>query len=383
MSIYRMENSIRLYKEKIPQIEDIVVVSLNKYNEDNAHECSLLEFGNIKGVITRVDIGKRDKTFKNLKQGSVFLIVVSNVTMKENSDEPTKIDLHYTSIDDDKIKTHIERYQQFLTIINAFKYIANINDNNEPLISKHDIRKQRKLLKKSNKMDSAASTDSSDTQVAVVDNSSDISISQTVSFNSVDENDKVNAIVNIMMDETLYKYEKEDVENMFFKDTIQLHEVAKQWIQCNKIPKFMDKLIIRFPKQKININMVIECTTAKCNGLLNIKNFFQQLKSKIIEHDDKSIIDIAIQSMPLCNINIKSDLITPSNCTLYLGIIKEFIDTFNDKHMSVNIKSCYSDSSTSVKTNLLTDSTDLLEDDPTSNDIQAESDEESLIDQDE
>jgi translation initiation factor 2 alpha subunit (eIF-2alpha) len=338
-----MTEMMKLYKNDYPNKDDLVVVSLAQLEEDNAHVCTLLEYGGVKGVICKVNIKKRDRTFKNLKVGSVFLIVVSNVTEKKKSTDITSIDLHYMEIDDDKIKSHLGRYQQYLNIVNAFTYIAsdissNFNIGNE--LTKQEIRKQRKLLKNSSKQISNE----------IVEN---IEEKPSVSFNYSDQDENVKARVKIIMEETLYKYPKEEIEKMFFKDTIELHNVASQWIECNKIPNFMEKLVIKFPKQKVNINMTLHCHTIKCNGIGYIKDFYNRLNQKILEYDDKATIDIAIQSMPICSIIIKSDLIVPSNCKLYFNIISQFIEDSCDRHMDIKILSCFSDTSTSIKTNLL------------------------------
>jgi translation initiation factor 2 alpha subunit (eIF-2alpha) len=189
---------IRFYKNNLPINGDIVVASLKQLEEDNNHRCSLLEYGGIEGVICKVSIKKRDKTFKKLKEGSIFLIVVSNVYEKQREDEITTIDLHYMEIDESLVKTHMSRYQQFMNIINAFTYIvADKKEIAEPLVT----------------------------------------------FNYADQDENIKAKVNIILEETLYNYSKEDVEKLFFKDTIELHNVATNWIECNKIPNFMEKLM--------------------------------------------------------------------------------------------------------------------------------------------
>lgn len=323
---------MKFYQNDYPNEGDLVVVSLTELQENNAHVCSLLEYGGVNGVICKVNIKKRDKTFKNLKVGSVFLIVVSSVSEKKKPSDVTAIDLHYMEIDDEQIKSHIGRYQQYLNIIGAFTYIAaDISPVDE--LSKQDVRKQRKLLK----------------------NKSDDEEKPSLSFNYTDQDENVKAKVKIIIEETLHKYPKEEIETMFFKDTIELHKAASQWIECNKIPNFMDKLVIRFPKQKVNIIMTLHSKTLKCNGIEHIKNFYRQLNEVILKYDDKAMTEFSIQSMPECNVIIKSDLITPSNCKLYFNIIKEFIENSCDRHMNIKIVSCISDTSTSIKTNLISD----------------------------
>jgi len=285
---------IRFYKNNLPVNGDIVVASLKQLEEDNNHRCSLLEYGGIEGVICKVSIKKRDKTFKKLKEGSIFLIVVSNVYEKKCENEITTIDLHYMEIDESLIKTHMSRFQQFTSIINAFTYIV------------------------------ADKTETSESKPCVT-------------FNYADQDENIKAKVNIILEESLYNYSKEDVEQLFFKDTIELHNVANNWIECNKIPNFMEKLIIRFPKQLININIVLHYQSLHCNGISSIKHFYKQLNDTICDYDKDTTVEIYIQSMPECNVIIKSPNITSKNSIHYYELIKIFCKNNNSKIIKNNL----------------------------------------------
>ena len=174
---------LRLYNEETPLKNDIIVVCLDKLEEDKAHKCSLLEYGGLQGVIVKVQPNKKTKKkFDSLKEGNTFLIMVHDVNLKKNADDITTIDLYYVELEQEQIKTHLGRYQQFLNIVNAFTYI--VSENEQSSVSKQELRKQRKLLKHSD----------GDEEPTIV------------SFNYKDQDEHVKAKVYIIMTETLHKY---------------------------------------------------------------------------------------------------------------------------------------------------------------------------------
>ena len=116
----------------------------------------------------------------------------------------------------------------------------------------------------------------------------------------------------------------------------------------------MDKLVIKFPKQHVELVMSLTCTTMNCNGIQYIKNFYKQLNDHILAYDSKANLSFTIQSMPTCNLTIKSDFITLTNSITYFNLIKDFIELFNCKDINVSIVSCNSCTSNNVKKNLLT-----------------------------
>ena len=114
------------YKNKYPEINDIVIVIISKYPEKgHSIQCKLVEYDNIYGIILRTEITKRKeiepkKIFKECVPFPVVVIDIDN-----NNPDNIKIDLSYIKLNDTERLNQIEIFEQKKNIYNIAIEMSN------------------------------------------------------------------------------------------------------------------------------------------------------------------------------------------------------------------------------------------------------------------
>lgn len=268
---------IRFYQNKTPQKGEIVIVSINS-KENSLIKCKLLEYDGIEGVICRVDVSRNSaKIYNALEPGKIIPVICCDVNVNETR---TYIDLNYVTMDKQQIAHYKERYEKILKIINVFSWIAGSSSEEFDDIEHFEYLSNPKILK----------------------------------------------MVQAILSDSLYQMTKDEICELFFDNVYKLHEVAKTWKNCLEIPAFMEKLIERFPKPKINLAINLHFQTNKCLGVKQIKMFFDKIKTCYTSFDSKVNIDIVVLASPLFRLVVNSDNLIDKNYQQYFDIINGLVN---------------------------------------------------------
>ena len=209
---------IRIRKQ-MPKTGNTVIVRITMIDEQQQHTCELIEYGNMPGIICRVEVHTRDaaNTFKHLTVGRIIPVMCA----EDVTGDTKRVSLTYIAFDKETIDSYTNCYK------NTQKIIAFL----ATLVGEHCEK---------------------DTFVPDV---------------LLRDNDVVN-IVQRMIDEI-----SENHITTFFNDTNLLHELAKTWMYCNTIKNFNAKLLKHFPKIIKPVTIIFEYRNYTCNAVDGIKRF--------------------------------------------------------------------------------------------------------------
>ena len=130
---------------------------------------------------------------------------------------------------------------------------------------------------------------------------------------------------------------KDEIESLFYENTIQLHEVAKQWTYCNSVPNFMDRLIKKFPQPSILLVIQFSLNTTKSFGIRTIKNTCNNILSQFKTYDDISDVQINLLAIPNYRLVIKSPNMSEQNMTTYFSYLQEIFTNLCTSNNDLNI----------------------------------------------
>ena len=282
---------VRFYKNKYPIKGENVVVCIIDNSTINI-KCSLLEYNCIEAMICRAEVSRMtSKAFKKLKPGDIIPVVCAEVSIKHEDDkELVYIDLNYVAMDKDLAKHYKDRYDKIQRIVNFFAELVG-SDNKYS----HLIRDEYLL------------------------------------------NEDISKTIKLMVKESLHKMSKDEIESLFYENTIQLHEVAKQWTYCNSVPNFMDRLIKKFPQPSILLVIQFSLNTTKSFGIRTIKNTCNNILSQFKTYDDISDVQINLLAIPNYRLVIKSPNMSEQNMTTYFSYLQEIFTNLCTSNNDLNI----------------------------------------------
>ena len=282
---------IRFYSEKYPIKGEIVVVRI--YDDSDKHlKCSLVEYNCIEGIICRAEVSRMTaKAFRSLKVNDILPVVCTDISIKqEDGKEIFSIDLNYVVMDKEIVKHHIDSYEKTKRIVDFFAELVGSDAKYSHLI------REEYLL-----------------------------------------NNDISKTVKAMVKESLHKMTKEQIRLLFYENTIQLHEVAKQWTHCNSVPNFMNRLIKKFPKPSIQLIIQFSLNTTKSFGIRTIKNTCNNILSQIKTYDDISDVQINLSAIPNYKLVIKSPNMLEQNMTTYFSYLQEIFTNLCTSNNDLNI----------------------------------------------
>jgi translation initiation factor 2 alpha subunit (eIF-2alpha) len=254
---------IHFYNRKTPKIGDVVVVVITTIDKEiSRHKCILPEYGNIEGIICRAELNRSTaKIFKKLSAGKTICTVCTAINSKN---DVFTVDLSYMSLDKEIVQSCLNNYDRISRIIDVFAHVA--------LTSSDEF--------------------------------------QDIDHSTYKSNQNIVSIINTIVSDSIHNLSVLEIEELFFKNTQKLHQIALTWSKCLEVPNFLDKLIIAFPKPDINLDVIIEFKSTSCFGIKKIQQFVSSIKNTIREFDADSTVEITIITVPQYRIVIKSSKIT-------------------------------------------------------------------------
>ena len=291
---------VRFYNNKYPVKGENVIVSIDDNSSINI-KCSLLEYNNIQGMICSVDKSRwTSRELKKLKVGDIIPVLCSEVSVikdKDTNKDMVYVDLIYAAMDKERIKCYKDRFEKIQRIITFFSDLLE----------------------------------------------------------STDESENSSAKLKSIVKESLHTMTKDEIVSLFYNNTTELHKIASTWMNCNLIPNFMDKLIKKFPRPAITINLIVEMTCIKSFGVQTIKNTCKNISDRMIAYDDQINFTIRLVSIPNYQIIIKSSKLTENNVKSYFSQVCTNIMEYNESDLVITIRERSIDSSNEMKIDVLTE----------------------------
>lgn len=95
------------YENKVPVINDIVIVTLKNITENNENVyCNLIEYAGMEGFIISSELPRKAKPNKLFKHKELYPVLVTNVDKDKNT-----VDLSYKKVSDANKKTELIKYK--------------------------------------------------------------------------------------------------------------------------------------------------------------------------------------------------------------------------------------------------------------------------------
>jgi translation initiation factor 2 alpha subunit (eIF-2alpha) len=264
------------FRSKIPQVGDVVVSVVTTIDKDfSRHKCVLPQYNNIEGIICRAELNRTTaKQFKKLVAGKIICTVCTAVNFKNSV---YTVDLSYTNLDKELAQLNIGYYDKIMRIIDVFAYII--------VTSIEDFKE--------------------------------------IDYKDYKSNQQIMSLLDTIISDSLHTLKIAEIDELFFKDTIKLHQIAKSWVKCLEIPDFMNKLIIAFPRPNIDLDVIIEFKSSDCFAIRKIQEFIKSVNKTITDFDPTSDVNATIVTAPQYRIIIKSKKITYDSYDVYVNILKE------------------------------------------------------------
>ena len=240
------------------------------------------------------------RELKKLKVGDIIPVLCSEVSVikdKDTNKDMVYVDLIYAAMDKERIKCYKDRFEKIQRIITFFSDLLE----------------------------------------------------------STDESENSSAKLKSIVKESLHTMTKDEIVSLFYNNTTELHKIASTWMNCNLIPNFMDKLIKKFPRPAITINLIVEMTCIKSFGVQTIKNTCKNISDRMIAYDDQINFTIRLVSIPNYQIIIKSSKLTENNVKSYFSQVCTNIMEYNESDLVITIRERSIDSSNEMKIDVLTE----------------------------
>lgn len=120
------ENNCRMYEQKFPEVEDLVMVSVKSIAEMGAY-VSLLEYNNIEGMILLSELSRRRirSVNKLIRVGRQEVVVVMRVDKEKGY-----IDLSKRRVSAEDLQKHEEKYNKSKTVHSIMRHVAETMHRN-------------------------------------------------------------------------------------------------------------------------------------------------------------------------------------------------------------------------------------------------------------
>jgi len=288
---------IRLYSNKMPVSGEIVVVRITAFDDHTLIiNASLLEYGGINGMICRTETSRNSaKRYKRLSVGKVIPVLCSAVDVKPNGD--IFVDLNYVTFDKEQYDHYIERYNRFSKLVDSFTWMTAMH------LGKLDDIEYDKLI----------------------------------------EDPDIYDLVKKIIKTTLHTLTKDEIDELFFKQTIKLHrEYIPIWKEHIPIDDFEGKMLIRFPLPNMKIDLDILFSSLGCNGVKKLQTFCENFDTFIKEQLDNSSITFYNLTSPHFRFNISSPSISDERCVVFEDSTRTYLETITTENpqITASVMSC-------------------------------------------
>ena len=292
---------VRFYNNKYPAKGENIIVRIDDNSSINI-KCSLLEYNDIEGMICSVDKSRwTSKSLKKLKVGDIIPVLCSDVFVKKELDnEVVYIDLIYAAMEKERIKCYKDRFEKIQRIIMFFSDLVESTD---------EIFSQKEIDSK----------------------------------------------VKAMVKESLHTMSKDEIVSLFYNNITELHKVALTWSYCNSISDFMEKIVKKFPKPDITLNVTVEMSCTQSFGTKTIKDTCKLISDKMKIYDDQVEFSIKLIAIPNYQIIIKSAILMEQNVKTYFNHLCTNIMECEIDGLTINIKQHSIDTSNEMKIEFLTE----------------------------
>ncbi|KAI9505926.1 hypothetical protein GGI25_001453 [Coemansia spiralis] len=117
--------SLRFYRDKYPEVNDIVFVKVEKIEKDIGVHVKLVEYGNIDGIIYAKDVSKNRirSLFQLFHAGHYKVVVVNSVDAQTGY-----VDLSLAQVKPEDISVCEDRFQKAMTVQSITNYVATKMD---------------------------------------------------------------------------------------------------------------------------------------------------------------------------------------------------------------------------------------------------------------